>query len=212
MRRRPVWIVESAVAVPDSRSAHLPEVALLGPGAFGSGIAEDALADAELRLAYTWAEDLVTPQFDVEPLPMGALAVYAFGVAERQRAGEATRQLDVMRLLKDYDDARRSCAEKAILTVEASDAGCLESLARSKSALFFLAVEDRVGAENLRRALGRAVRALRGKYWKTNDLRAALEAQTGQDLGEFFRIWLHQTGLPAEFRARYEGAARETQK
>ena len=37
-----------------------------------------------------------------------------------------------------------------------------------------------------------------------NDLRVAIQLETGEDPAEFFRLWLNQPGIPDEFRKKYE--------
>ena len=77
--------------------------------------------------------------------------------------------------------------------------------------MFFVALEDRYGKENVRRALAHLVRSLRGSRFGFAELRSALELETQQNLGDFFRLWLDQTGIPPEVRARYE-VNKETRK
>ena len=74
----------------------------------------------------------------------------------------------------------------------------------AKAELFLLALEAQCGKEKLRRALAWMVRSLRGKPVDYEDLRSALEAETRQNLSEFFRVWLNHPGIPGDFRARYE--------
>jgi aminopeptidase N len=46
---------------------------------------------------------------------------------------------------------------------------------------------------------------LRGQEVGFDDMRSAIEQTCGKDLGAFFREWLYEKGLPADFRSRYEG-------
>ncbi len=48
------------------------------------------------------------------------------------------------------------------------------------------------------------VGSLHGSRFGYADLLSALELETGQKLGDFFRLWLDQTGIPEDVRARYE--------
>jgi aminopeptidase N len=48
------------------------------------------------------------------------------------------------------------------------------------------------------------VTLLRGQQASYDSLRSALEASTGKNLAELFRIWLNEKGMPAEFRDRYQ--------
>ena len=73
----------------------------------------------------------------------------------------------------------------------------------AKSGLFILALKDAVGPKNFRAALRRMIQARRGLDWTIDDLRSALELESGQNLAEFFRVWLYQPGIPDDFRRRY---------
>jgi aminopeptidase N len=48
------------------------------------------------------------------------------------------------------------------------------------------------------------VQSLRGSTYGYAELRSALEQECHQDLGPMFREWLTETGIPADFRQRYE--------
>lgn len=78
-----------------------------------------------------------------------------------------------------------------------------EMAAQEKMRLFVLALEDSLGREKMNAGLRRLVQARRGDTWSRNDLRAALEMESGQDLAEMFRRWLDAPGIPEDFRARY---------
>jgi hypothetical protein len=106
--------------------------------------------------------------------------------------------------LRAYDDARAKAVEKPIASITWQDPWELRQLAYSKGALFFVALEDRCGEAPMRQAIAHLVRALRGETAGFSELRSAVEEQTGQNLAEFFRAWLDQTGIPADFRTRYE--------
>jgi aminopeptidase N len=69
--------------------------------------------------------------------------------------------------------------------------------------LLLFALEDAGGRDALHRATRRMLQALRGGTWGRNELRSALEAETGKDLGEFFRVWARPDEIPAAFRAAY---------
>jgi aminopeptidase N len=75
------------------------------------------------------------------------------------------------------------------------------------SLLFFYALEDKYGREHLHAALRHMVQARRLQTYEVQDLMAALEQETHQEVGSFFRLWLKHPGIPEEFRARYEAPA-----
>lgn len=74
----------------------------------------------------------------------------------------------------------------------------------SKLSLFLVALEERLGRDVLNASLKRMLQALRGRTWTTNDLRVAIQLETGEDPAGFFRQWLNQPGIPEDFRKRYE--------
>ena len=47
------------------------------------------------------------------------------------------------------------------------------------------------------------VRAMSGSDVGDEELRSAVEEETGRDFAEFFRTWLDHPGVPAEFLKRY---------
>ena len=214
---RPVWIVEctaevssvevarpEAIALAPPSCSSFPEVAMSESSLFQPGAADRFLDAVDYRLARTWFGHLVTLRLDEEPLPMGALPSYAAGVAEEARGGEAARRRTVASLLKRYDTPSGQDGEKPLSSIRLTDPPGLFGRGYDRSELFFFALEDEYGREKVHRALARMVGTLRGRSVGLAELRSALEAETRQNLGQFFRTWLHRPGIPADFRARYE--------
>jgi aminopeptidase N len=75
---------------------------------------------------------------------------------------------------------------------------------RAKSFLFFYGLQDRYGAEMFNAALRHMLEARRGGGFSLDDLIAAFEAESHQDVAPFVRLWMKHPGVPGEFRARYE--------
>jgi hypothetical protein len=75
---------------------------------------------------------------------------------------------------------------------------------RVKSFLFFYALQDRYGPETVRKATRYMLYARRERGFDLNDLIAALEQESHDNVAEFVRRWMKQPGVPEEFRARYE--------
>ena len=75
---------------------------------------------------------------------------------------------------------------------------------RAKSFLFFFALQDRYGREAFRHAIDHMLSARRGRGFDLDDLIAAFEEETHQNVAEFERLWMKHPGVPEEFRARYE--------
>jgi aminopeptidase N len=72
-----------------------------------------------------------------------------------------------------------------------------------RAALFFVALEDVCGRDNLSAAFRYIVSARAGEETGYEEFRAALESASHRDLAEMFRRWLTQPGVPDDFRARY---------
>ncbi len=49
--------------------------------------------------------------------------------------------------------------------------------------------------------------ARQGRGFDLDDLIAAFEQETHQNVAEFVRLWMKRPGVPDEFRARYEDAS-----
>src|SRR5256884_599403 len=71
----------------------------------------------------------------------------------------------------------------------------------------FFALQDQYGRETFRKATQHMLYARRERGFDLNDLIAAFEEETHQNVAEFVRIWMKRPGVPQEFRARYEEAA-----
>ncbi len=157
-----------------------------------------SFTSVDVQLAATW----FTFSVGVAPggpwFPMSGAPDYmalSFTLSKNpSRRGDYIRQL-IERVDSDPEGAKENLASAK--TIE---------IARIRSELFYLALEDRCGATNVHRALAQIVRILQGKTWDVNDLRSATEAECGADLAEFFRQWLNRPGIPDDFRARYIGS------
>ena len=82
-----------------------------------------------------------------------------------------------------------------------------ENVLRAKSFLFFYALQDRYGRDVFRQAINHMLSARQGRGFNLNDFIAAFEQETHQNVAEFVRLWMKRSGVPEEFRARYENAS-----
>ncbi len=180
----------------------LPNVVLLNSVDFTpAGLSEGTITFVELELAATWFGNTLRGQ-PQSPLPlMASLVKYAARVAGEARGELVEPRERAVSLLRRFEDARKRVEEKPT-TVDVES--WREQMNLAKAELFLLALEAQCGKEKLRRALAWMVRSLRGKSVGYEDLRSALEAETRQNLAEFFRVWLNHPGIPGDFRARYE--------
>ncbi len=207
----PVRVVETPARLTrragsgEAAGVALPVGALLNRQAFALGISSETFLDlAEHELAHTWFGQAIEPRPRAEASLGEGLAEYAVVVAAESRGGAEARRNRAALLLRWFDESRKRAADKPLLRLEPSDPFEQRVFGYSKGALFFLALEDQYGKESVRRALAHIVHGLRGSRFGFATLRSALEQETKQELGDFFRLWLDQTGIPAEIRARYE--------
>ncbi len=190
----PVWIaaLPALSALPDN-STGVPRINSFAQGLL---VAPDWELDTahhekqyrafEEYLAELWLERLTSPASSLSP----GLVAYLGDQARVERLGLESSSSAVTALLSEYDTAVSAFGEQPGDVLKAQ--------------LFAAALQDRVGRENFLAALRRMIQARRGLDWNANDLRAAVEYESGQNLGDFFRSWLGQAGIPEEFRKRYE--------
>ena len=158
---------------------------------------------ALMDLAHTWFAHVIVPNSESWLLARG-FDFYA--TAASNAFGHHVTDSDVRSALANYDSDRADTVEKPIVSLNPNDAEDQLKIAGDKMRLFFFALQDQCGRENVVHAMHHMVYALRGQQYGYSDFRAALEQECHQNLAEFFRTWLTQKGIPADFRARYEGA------
>jgi hypothetical protein len=179
---------------------------------------------ATLQMARLWFGQSLTPRRETRLLFDPAAATYASILVSEAREGASVRRRHAAALIEQYQKSLNGREEKSltgdfgknpdVLLEVPSGTVSLETAQRdaaiAKGALFFLALEDEYGKQIVHRALARMIRALRGREAGIFELRAALEAESGKGLGEFFRAWLNQPGIPPSFRARYASENRKS--
>ncbi|HYL09982.1 MAG TPA: hypothetical protein VEU31_04535 [Candidatus Acidoferrales bacterium] len=198
----PVWIVEcpgKAIPTTGRDSAGIPEgfigcqplpdVALVEDI---STLGSDSLAES---LSPSWLGLGTEPHFAELAAPLDALERYAALAAKENRQGSGARSKDLAESLALYP----SSAGKDKSTEKKQR----DSPDREKSLFFFYALEDQYGRDHLHHAIARMIHARRGRGYDLDDLRSALEAETGQNVADFFHRWLDKPGVPEDFRARY---------
>ena len=192
-------------------AAPFPGGALVNSEALALGISSEAFLEKVTHaLAHNWFGNELYPTSDAA-IGMGeGLPDYATIVVDEARKGSGARQLRISSLLRTYNNALKQAAEKPLGLTTMLDPPEQRRIALAKAPLFFIALEDLYGEAPVRAGLNRLVTLLRGREVGYDDLRAALEESTGKNLAELFRIWLYGTGIPKDFRGRYETAT-ETQ-
>ena len=198
---------------PGPAALAFPGGALVDPAALTLGVdSDDFLERVTHALAHNWFGDEVFFSPDAA-LGMGeGLPEYATVVIEEAQHGESGRRERVQDYLREYDEGLKQANEKPLGVTMMSDPPGLRRIALAKAPLFFVALEDACGEVPLRNGLKRMVSLLRGQETSYDALRSALDESSGKDLAPLFRTWLNEKGIPADFRARYEGQGSDTPK
>jgi len=187
---------EAAVAFPGG--------AIANPAAFARATSHDAFLDVVTRaLARNWFGEEIHPGPGTS-IGMGeGLPEYATIVVEEAQNGSAGRRRRVLEYLRQYNEARTRADETPLGMTTLTDPIGPRRIALAKAPLFYITLEDICGELEVRQGLARLVALLGGQEVDYNDLRAALEQSTNRSLGQVFRIWLHDKGLPQDFLDRY---------
>ncbi len=158
-------------------------------------------ADAAPSLAASWLGYGRNPGFYVQTAPLSELPNFAAEQAREAMDGAQMRSAAIRRALElvpkvavaQSSDARGQREEQRAL--------------RAKSLLFFYALQDRSGAQAFHSAIVHMLDARAARGFDLDDLIAAFEQETHQNVAQFVRQWMKRPGVPQEFRARYEHQA-----
>jgi hypothetical protein len=209
-----VRIAEAPVDLPaefgtgvDPGGASFPQGVLLDQQAFRQGLAQEAvLRLCEYELARTWFGWRVRPRPEAQILMGRGVGLFGLVIAAEGR-GDAQRRAIIGSLIERYDTARAAAPDKRLMEPPVGYSRAERISTGFRAALFIVALEDLCGHDNLRTALRDIVHDRAGSDTGYEELRSALETESGKDLAQMFRDWLIRPGIPAEFRARYEAAA-----
>lgn len=184
-----------------------PGGVLVSPATLALGTGSDQFLDAVSHaLAHNWFGDEMYPRPEAA-LGLGeGLPEYATIVIDEAQGGAAARRRRIAGYLQDYDEAKKDGNETTLAVTTLNSPEEQRRIALAKAPLFFIAIEDACGAAQTRAGLARMVTLLRGQEVSYNDLRAALEESSGRHLGDLFREWLNEKGIPQDFRERYPSA------
>lgn len=153
------------------------------------------LAAAAPALAASWLGYGQNPGFYNQQPPLSALPAFASALGQEVIDGPSSRTETIRRALR--------MIPKSAVPHKAED----ENVLRAKSFLFFYALQDRYGRDVFRQAINHMLSARQGRGFNLNDFIAAFEQETHQNVAEFVRLWMKRSGVPEEFRARYENAS-----
>jgi hypothetical protein len=156
------------------------------------------LAAVAPSLASSWLGYGQNPGFFEQTAPLSALPAFAASRGREAVEGPQTREKIIRRLLGAIP------ANPKPRSPESDD------VLRAKSILFFYGLQDRYGQQVFSAALSHMLGARRGGGFDQDDLIAAFEQETHQNVAQFVRLWMKHPGVPEEFRARYENTAAST--
>jgi hypothetical protein len=153
------------------------------------------IAAAAPSLASSWLGYGQNPGFFEQAPPLYALPAFAASRGREAVEGPEVRARIIRRLLRAIP------ANPQPQSPESDD------VLRAKSILFFYGLQDRYGEQVFGAALSHMLGARRGGGFDLDDLIAAFEQETHQNVAQFVRQWMKHPGVPEDFRARYESAA-----
>jgi hypothetical protein len=157
------------------------------------------LAAAAPSLAASWLGYGENPGFYEQQAPLSALPAFADSLGREAVLGRSARVESIRSALRVVP--RVAAASKK---PEKSES---EEIVRAKSFLFFFALQDRYGVQAFQRAVAHMLSARKGEGFDLDDLIAAFEQETQQNVAEFVRLWFKRPGVPDDFRERYETSA-----
>jgi hypothetical protein len=208
-KNQPLWIVEcpdpaGCFRTTESSYAHLLSAE---PGAVSSELASldtlmidfsgrpPKLAAAAPALAASWLGYGQNPGFYEQQPPLSAFPAFASALGQEAIEGPSSRSETIRRALRVIPKS----------AVARQPEG--ETVLRAKSFLFFYALQERFGRDAFRHAIDHMLAARQGRGFNLNDLIAAFEQETHQNVAEFVRLWMKRPGVPDDFRSRYEDAS-----
>jgi hypothetical protein len=208
-KQQPLWIVECPVLAGCFTSKESSYANLLNaePASVSSELVSSdtllidftggapKLAAAAPALAASWLGYGQNPGFYEQQPPLSALPAFASALGQEAIDGPSSRSETIRRALR--------MIPKSAVARKPED----ENVLRAKSFLFFYALQERYGREAFRQAIDHMLSARQGRGFNLNDLIAAFEQETHQNVAEFVRMWMKRPGVPEEFRARYEDAS-----
>jgi hypothetical protein len=181
-------IAESPVELPaefgapgDPGGASFPEGVLLDSRALGQGVATEAVLQlAEYELARTWFGWRVRPRPEAQILMGRGVGLFGLVIAAEGREQDQRRGM-IASLIERYDQARATAPDKRLMEPPAGYSRAERISTGYRAALFFVALEDLCGHENLRTALRDIIHDRAGSDTGYEEFRSAAESASGKD-------------------------------
>ena len=159
-----------------------------------SGDLSRIAAIAAPSLAASWLGYGRNPGFYEQEPPLSALPLFAAALGREAVQGPDARSVMIGRALAQIPAQPKPGAEQD------------PAVERAKGFLFFYALRDLCGEAAFRNAIRHMLSARQGRGFNLDDLIAAFEQETHQNIAEFVRLWMKHPGVPQEFRERYAAA------
>ena len=181
-----------------------PGGALINSASLAKNVPAAAFVEAVSHaLAHNWLGDEIYPAATASLVLGEGLPEYAMIVIDEAHGGEEARRRRIQRYLAAYDSAMAQGDDEILAVSTLHDPPAARRIALAKATLFFAALEDECGQDQMRETVKEVVTLFRGQEVNYPDLRVALENHSGKSLAPMFRLWLNQKGIPRDFRARY---------
>jgi len=230
------WIVEcpvaegcvshfrSATMLLDEEAADQPSAELASSDSVMVDVSKGApklAAAAAPSLAASWLGYGRNPGFFEQTEPLSVLPIFAAARSREEIEGPQARGETIRHALRLFSANARAVTPPAAAVPASDEAAEAEAatshdgrgalgarqLLLAKSFLFFYGLQDRYGAKVFHDAIGHMLYARASRGFELDDLIAAFEQETHQNVAEFVRLWMKHPGIPADFRARYENSA-----
>ncbi len=163
-------------------------------GLFRKDDAPDGVVAHELAHQW-WGDSVTAADWDDVWLSEG-FATYFHGLFLEALGGPPALREHMARAAAAVEDADAKKPGAVVDPAVAEPAAKLSAFSYQKGAWVLHMLRRKLGDEAFLRALRRYYQDHAGATATTDDLRHALEAESGLDLGAFFRQWLYRPGLP----------------
>ena len=189
----------SIVSSPTPTGFGMPTLTYLGVEVLRLPFIRDTSLGHEVL--HNWWGNGVRPDYALGNWSEG-LTTFMADYAYREQAGAAAALEMRLAWLRDFA-ALGSTADRPLSAFTARTHGAEQVVGYHKAAMVFLMLRDAIGTETFDRALGRFWSEHRGGVASWDDLRAAFESASRQDLRPYFEQWVARAGAPS---ARLEAA------